>query len=151
MDTRKHQEVRHWVQKAIALYESSDRERALAQIADPKGLFIDGTRYIFALDLEGKLLAHPFLKELVGSNLTDLRDSEGRSFIRKLLSRAKNRGYGFVDYMWQVPNSTEDLHKTVFFKLVDGMILCSGFYDVKGSPIEALYMSKSAKGFMVYL
>ena len=71
MDTRECLEARHWVQKAIAFYESSGREETLARIADPKGQFTDGERYVFALDLEGKLLAHPFSKPLVGRSLMD--------------------------------------------------------------------------------
>ena len=128
METRERLEVRHWIQGAIALYESAGKEETLARIANPEGQFIWGKRYIFALDLEGNLLAHPFSKQLVGKNLTDLRDSEGKSFIRKLLATAKTRGYGFADYMWPVPDSKEELHKTVFFERVDGMVLCSGFY-----------------------
>ena len=141
MDTRKRLEARHWVRKAIALYEDSGKEETLERIADPQGPFIDGERYIFALDLEGKLLAHPFSKMLVGRNLMDLRDSEGRSFIRKLLTRANNRGYGFVDYVWRVPNSDKEFNKTVFFERVDGMVLCSGFYDAAGGTIADMYMS----------
>ena len=140
MDTRKRLETRHWVQKAVALYENLGKEKTLEQIADPQGPFTDGERYIFALDLEGKLLAHPFSRALVGRDLADLRDSEGRSFIRKLLVGAKNRGCGFIDYKWPVPNSAEQRYKTVFFERVDGMVLCSGFYAVNGDPMEAIYM-----------
>ena len=141
MDTRERLEVRHWVQKAIAFFENSGKEDILSRVADPKGPFIDGERYVFALDLEGKLLAHPFLKKFEGRNLTDLRDSEGRNFIRKLLAKAKKRGYGFVDYMWPVPNSEEEHIKTVFFERVDGMVLCSGYYVVEGNTFADLYLS----------
>ncbi|MGA2401523.1 MAG: cache domain-containing protein [Syntrophobacteraceae bacterium] len=140
METRERLEARHWVQEAITLYESAGKGETLARIADPEGPFIQGKRYIFALDLEGNLLAHPFSKQLVGQNLTDLRDSEGKSFIRKLLHTARTRGYGFADYTWPVPDSREVLHKTVFFERVDGMVLCSGYYTVKGSPLSEIYM-----------
>jgi cytochrome c len=138
MDTRERLEVRHWVQRAIALYESAGKEDTLARVADPEGPFIRGSRYIFALGLDGNLLAHPFSKQLVGQNLTGLRDSEGRSFIRKLIATAKTRGYGFAEYKWPVPDSKEELHKTVFFEQVDEMVLCSGFYSVKESPFETI-------------
>lgn len=133
METRKRLEIRHWVKKVITFFENFGREKALALIADPKGPFVEGERYLFALDIDGELLAHPYSLELVGRNLTGLKDSEGRSFIRKLLSISKNRGYGFVEYNWPVPNSEEELHKTVFFERVDRVILCSGFYSAKSS------------------
>ena len=139
MDTRERLAVRYLVQKAIALYESAGKAETLARIADPEGPFIRGERYIFALDLEGSLLAHPFSKQLVSLNLTDLRDSDGRSFIRKVLATARTRGYGFADYQWQVPNSKEELYKTVFFERVEEIVLCSGFHTFKENPLEAIY------------
>lgn len=145
MDTGKRLEIRHWAQKAIAFYEGLGKENTLALIANPKGPFIEGERYIFALDIEGKLLAHPFSKELPGRSLTDLRDSEGRSFIRKVLAKAKTGGYGFVEYMRPVPASEGELHKTVFFERVDGIVLCIGFYTAKHSFLEA-----ASRGFGGY-
>lgn len=139
MDTRERLEVRHWVQKAITLYESAGKEDTLGKIGDPEGPFIQNKCYIFALDLEGNLLAHPFSKQLVGQNLIGLRDSAGRNFIQKLIATAKTRGYGFAEYEWRVPDSKEEFHKTVFYERVDGIVLCSGFYTVKESPLEAIY------------
>ncbi len=141
MDTAERIDVRKWVQKAIAFYETSGKEEALERITDPKGPFIDGNRYVFALDVEGKLLAHPFSKQLVGRNLANLTDSEGRSFIRRLLSRVAKRGYGFVEYLWPLPNTKEEQYKTVFFERVDGMVLCSGYYSAVGNTLADFYMS----------
>lgn len=139
METRERMEIRRWVHKAIGFFMSEGRDKALAEIADPRGPFILGNRYVFALNTGGELLAHPFLKELQGRNITELRDSEGKSFIQKLLGTANARGYGFVEYKWPAPESKENLHKTLFFERVDGMILCGGFYTKEESPLEALY------------
>ncbi len=146
MDTRERLEVRHLVQETIALYENAGKQETLARIADREGPFIRGERYVFALDLDGNLLAHPFSKQLVGQNLTDLRDSKGRSFIRKLVAKAKARGYGFIDYMWPLPDSKKESHKTVFFERVDGMVLCSGFYSNEESPMEVIFRCFSPYG-----
>ena len=139
MDTRERLAARYRVQDAIALYESAGREETLAGIGDPQGSFTRGELYMFVLDLEGNLLAHPFSKRLVGQNLADLKDCEGRNFIRKLLATAKTRGYGFADYRWPVPNSKKELRKTVFFERVDGIVLCSGFYAAAQSRVDAIY------------
>ncbi|MCE5334122.1 MAG: cache domain-containing protein [Desulfobacteraceae bacterium] len=138
-DTNERLEVRHWVQKAIRLFNSDGREEILSRISDPRGPLVDGRRYVFALSMGGELLAHPFSKQLVGSNLIDRKDSGGKSFIRKLLETAKNRGYGFIEYEWPTPDSRADLHKTLFFERVDGMVLCSGFYSEKEHPLEAIF------------
>ena len=128
-------EVRKWVQKAIALYQSEGKDEALARISDCHGPFIEGRRYIFALDMDGKLIAHPYWQQLVGHNLAGLRDSEGRAFVKKVISTANKRGYGYTDYNWPLPNSKKELLKTLFFERVDGIVLCSGFYSFKEDPL----------------
>jgi hypothetical protein len=145
MDTRERMQARRWVQGAIALYESAGKQATLVRIADPEGPFVEGERYIFALDLDGNLLAHPFSKQLVGQNLSNLTDHDGKSFIEKVVATSKTRGYGFIEYRWALPNSNDDLHKTVFFERVDEMVLCSGFYTV-GSPLEDIFRCFSFYG-----
>ena len=131
MENRERIEARQWVQKAVALYQSAGREETLERIGDCRGPFIEGRRYIFALDMNGKLLAHPYWKQLVGRNLAGLRDSEGRAFVKKVITTANKRGYGYTDYNWPPPDSKKELIKTLFFEQVDGIVLCSGFYSFK--------------------
>ena len=54
---KKCEAVRQLVQKAVALCRRASRDETLAQIGDPEGPFISGRHYIFALDMNGKLLA----------------------------------------------------------------------------------------------
>ena len=75
-----------------------------------------------------------------------MRDSEGRSFILKLMTKANKGGYGFVEYVWQVPNSEKQLYKTVFFERVDGMVLCSGFYAATDNSLADFFMSFAPYG-----
>ncbi len=139
MNRRERIEVRKWVQDAITLYENAGKETLLREIADSKGRFVSNERYIFALDLNGTMVAHPVEPALTGSNLIDLRDSEGNAFIRKIVNTAKTKGYGFADYKWHRPASDDKLHKTVFFERVDGIILCSGFYSSQESLLESIF------------
>ena len=98
MDTRERIEVRKMVQDAIVLYENAGKETLLKEIADSKSRFVSDERYIFALDLNGTMVAHPIDPTLTGKNLTDLKDSRGNDFIRKIVDTAKTKGYGFADY-----------------------------------------------------
>jgi len=132
METRERLEIRRWVQRAIALYESAGEDEVLRQIADPRGHFIQNKHYIFALDLDGRLLAHPFSKPLVGLNLLELKDCDGRKFIRKMVDTAQSRGYGFAVYKWRPLNSEEEFKKTVFFERVDRLVICGGLCKKNG-------------------
>ena len=139
MNTNERIEVRKWVQDAIILYESAGKETLLREIADPKGRFVSNDRYIFALDLDGKMVANPMEPALTGKNLIDFRDSEGNTFIRKIVGTSKSKGYGFADYKWHRPGSEDELDKTVFFERIDGIVLCGGFYRPKESLMDTLY------------
>lgn len=129
METRERIAARKWVQKAIALYESGGEKAVLAEIADPQGLFILGDRYIFALDIRGTVLAHPVAHKMTGRVVIDLKDSDGKDFVRRIVDVSNRRGYGFIDYKWHRPGSKEESRKTAFFEKIDTIIFCSGFYD----------------------
>jgi len=59
--------------------------------------------YFFMYTLEGVNLVHPIQPELVGQNLYDLQDREGRYVIRNLLRLAQEGG-GFFRYLWEKPS-----------------------------------------------
>ena len=138
MNNQQRIETKRWVEDAITLFENAGKETALAQIADCNGRFVLGERYIFALNLSGTMLAHPMEPELMGKNLVDLKDSEGKPFIRRIVDAAKTKGYGFTDYIWHSPESDDELHKTVFFERADGIVLCSGFYSSNEDFLDSL-------------
>lgn len=138
MDTHERIEVRRWVQDAITLYKNAGKETLLKEIADSRGRFVLNERYIFALNVDGTMVAHPMEPELKGKNLLDLKDCEGTAFIRKIVDTAKTKGYGFTDYNWRRPGSKDELHKTVFFERVNGIILCSGFYSDRESFLDSI-------------
>ncbi len=138
MNDQERTEVRRWIEDAIALFEKAGKDNALAEIADTKGRFVLNDRYVFALSSMGTMLAHPVEPELTGKHLMGLRDSEGNAFIRRIVSTARNKGYGFTDYMWHRPGSDDELYKTVFFERVDGVILCSGFYTAQEDYLNSL-------------
>lgn len=54
--------------KAIAFYKSNGPKKAFAAFNNPKGQFVDKDLYIFAVDLNGKILAHGAIAGLLGLN-----------------------------------------------------------------------------------
>ncbi len=133
MDAR---ELRNLVQEALACLASVGKEETLARVSDPRGPFIRCKTCVFALDTDGGLLAHPFYTQALGKNLAQLRDSNGRAFILKLLRTARSRGYGFVEYTWLLSDSDEGNHRMIFFEQAEGIIFCSGVYTEQHRLLE---------------
>jgi two-component system NarL family sensor kinase len=111
LDARR-EELRNYVALAAStispLYarggnEAVDREQALRLLAS---LDYGRDGYFFVYDLEGRVLMHSRQPELVGQNLWELRDPQGRFTIQRLIAQARAGG-GFVDYPWRKPSTGE--------------------------------------------
>lgn len=70
----------------------------------------DRDLYPFIYDMSGKCVAHGARTALIGKNLIDLKDQDGKLLIREMVTLAKGPGSGWVDYKWPNPlnNKIED-------------------------------------------
>jgi cytochrome c len=136
MSTGKSKEVVNWVQKARDFYRAAGKEIAFAEYTNPRGQFNQKQLYVFALDLNGQMLAHGVNEKFVGKDFINLKDSDGRLFIKEIVDTANDKGSGWVDYKWYHPVTKKDLPKTVYFEKVDDIIVCSGVYKEVTDPSE---------------
>ena len=127
--TREQEKILKWVEKAIDFYKASGKDIALAEFSHPQGQFVKDQRYVFVLDLNGIMLAHGINEKYVGKNFLELKDSDGKSFIREILETAKTKGSGWVDYKWYHPVTKEERPKTVYAQKIDDIVICSGIYQ----------------------
>ncbi len=58
----------------------------------PGNKFFFGDLYLFILDMNGECLAHGANEDLVGEDLSNWQDADGRYYIRKIVQRAKEGG-----------------------------------------------------------
>ena len=116
------------VKKAAAYVKYQGKEKAIAEISKPRGMFDKGELYVFAYDLQGVLIAHPKNPTLVGQNLIAVPDSEGTLFRREIVEKAKTKGSGWVDYVYLNPETNEMEHKTTYLQMAGDIILCCGAY-----------------------
>ena len=115
------------VKKAVAFYKANGLEKALDEFSNPKGLFKEGEVYIFAYDLTGTMLAHPN-PALIGHNLTDVPDADGKFFRKEFVKVAATQGSGWVDYKYQNPKTKLMEHKTTYVEKVEDIIICCGIF-----------------------
>jgi cytochrome c len=128
MSTRDKEDARSWVEKAVAFYRASGKRIALAEYTNPNGQFVQDEMYIYALNPRGTMLAHGVNEKFVGEEFIDIKDYDGKSFIKEIVDVANKGGSGWVEYKWYNPVTKEVLPKTVYFKKVDDLIICSGVY-----------------------
>ena len=116
-----------WVKKAVEYFKANGKDKALAEFSKPKSEFVKGDQYIYVLDMNGKMLAHP-KASLVGKDFMQVKDADGKIFAKDIVQQAKEKGSGWVDYKWENPTTKKVEAKTVYFEKADGVIICSGAY-----------------------
>jgi cytochrome c len=129
-------EARGWVDEAIAFFRATGKEIALVEFSNPQGRFVRGEQYIYVLDINGVMLAHPVNERYVRKDFYRIQDSDGKSFIKEIVDTANARGFGWVEYKWFDPATRREQPKTVYFEKVNGLIFCSGVY--RENPVLAL-------------
>lgn len=134
MDARR-DELRNYVALAAStvqpLYarggnDPADRAQALQLLAS---LDYGRDGYFFVYDLQGKVLMHSRQPELLGQDLWELRDPQGRPTIQQLIAKARDGG-GFIDYLWRQPSSGDVAPKLGYVIAYErwGWMLGTGLY-----------------------
>jgi len=131
LDRSTGKDAKAMLEKAIAFYQANGQEKALATFNDPNGPFVKKDLYIFALDLNGKVIAHGTNAGLIGKGMQEIRDLKKKNFINVMVKIAKAKGEGTVDYWWDNPQSRAGEQKISYFKKIDGVILGCGYYKVR--------------------
>ncbi|WP_027856106.1 cache domain-containing protein [Marinobacterium jannaschii] len=108
----KRQQLQHYVSLAMTSIapivadmdnglESRFAEEEIKRILNALTYGDDG--YFFVYDQSGRNLVHPTEPDLVGNDLIELRDSDGKYVIQELLMLARQGG-GFSRYKWNKPS-----------------------------------------------
>ena len=86
--------------------------------------------YLWINDLEPKMLMHPIYPNLEGKNLSDFKDQNGKQFFMEMVKVSKEKGEGFVDYVWPKAEGEKPSPKISCVKLYKpwGWIIGSGIY-----------------------
>ena len=116
------------VDKAVAYLQANGKVNAFAAFDDPKGQFVKDDLYIYVLDIKGDILSHGANKKLIGQHFIDIKDSNGKLFFREIISVAKTKGAGWVDYSWTNPVSKKVEPKSTYLKKSGDYIVCCGIY-----------------------
>jgi cytochrome c len=118
------------VQNAIAHLKKVGREKAFADFDNSKGAFVDRDLYIVVYDLKGKVLAHGANAKMIGKDLIDLRDVDGKYFVKErveMMSKAAD-AKGWQDYKFMNPTSSQIEPKTMYLQRYEDLIVGCGIY-----------------------
>ncbi|NVM78418.1 signal transduction histidine kinase [Duganella sp. SG902] len=116
------------VKKAVSYIRQNGKDKAFAEFSRPKGQFVDRELYIAALDLNGVMLAHGANPKLIGKTLLDIKDVNGKAFVREQIELAKTKGSGWVEFEWVNPVSEKMERRYTYLERIDDYFVLSGVY-----------------------
>jgi cytochrome c len=116
-------------ERGAALIKAKGKDEMMKRINAKDPDFVQGELYVDLRDVKtGIVLAHPYNPSIVGKDLTDVPDANGKKYRREIIETAAAKGKGWVDYMYKNPTSGKIEPKTTYILLVDGVVLEAGLY-----------------------
>lgn len=122
------EEATAMVKKAVAYLKANGKDKAFAEFNNQSGQFRNRDLYIFVQDMKGKMLAHGGNDRLIGRDLIDLKDADGKFFVKSMIEIANGKGSGWVDYKWTNPTSKVIEPKSSYIEKADDMFVGCGIY-----------------------
>ncbi len=107
-------------------------EETLKVVNDKNGPFVWKDSYVFCIDIEKQCnIAHPERPQLIGKNLFNVKDKNGKLFFAEFINLAKEKGEGWVSYYWPKPNSSEPVPKITYVYRVPNTtaVMAAGVYE----------------------
>jgi len=114
--------------KAVEYLKENGKQKAIEEFSNEEGEFVDASFYVFAYNIDGVMVAHPYRSDLIGKNLLDKTDSKGKLFRKEIIETAKKDGSGWVDYYYVNPETGREMQKSTYFEKADDLVICCGIY-----------------------
>lgn len=116
------------VKKGIALIRAEGRDKAFAEISQPGGPFKDRDLYVFVIDLNGHMLASAGNARMVGKDVFQIKDANGKAFVKAALDSARAGGKSWTDYTWPNPGTGALEAKSTYLEITGDVAVGCGVY-----------------------
>lgn len=116
------------VKKAVDLIKAQGADKAYAAFDDKAGAFVQGDLYVVVYGLDGKVLAHGANAKLIGKNMSDAQDVDGKYFVKERVELAQKQPSFWQDYKFVDPMTKHIEPKQMYCERVDQTAVCAGVY-----------------------
>lgn len=112
-------------------YDSSQMAELCQAVIDSVRFFDDESGYFFVESNNAWMVAHATKPELIGTYRYDVTDIMGDYYVRDMVEAITYKGYGFVEYYFENPQTLNPQKKWAFVKSIPSaeFFIGTGFYD----------------------
>ena len=121
-------EAEAMVKKAVAYIKENGPEKGYPAVNDKAGPFIYRDLYVVVYDMKGNCLAHGANAKLIGQDLSDAQDVDGKLYIKERIQLAQSKPNFWQDYKFVNPVTKKIEPKQMYCERLDNTAICGGVY-----------------------
>jgi signal transduction histidine kinase len=122
-------EAEAMVKKGVAFIKANGKEKGYAAITDRDNKdFHDRDLYLAVHRMDGTCIAHGTNVKMVGKNFIEIKDIDGKEYIKERVEFAQSKPSFWTDYKFTNPVSRKIEPKTAYCERLDDTIVCGGIY-----------------------
>ena len=117
--------------EAAKLIQEKGIDAGIQSIGSKEGPYVWKDTYVFLMDMDGKMLAHPMSPQLTKEkDLLSVKNTDGKLIFTEFVKLANAKGDGWFDYMWPKPGQEKPAEKSTYIYRVPGTqyIVGAGIY-----------------------
>ncbi len=116
------------VKKGVAFIKANGKDKGYAEISNKAGQFKYQDLYLVVYGLDGTVLAHGANEKMIGKNLIELKDVDGKAFVKERVELAKAKPSFWQDYKFTNPENKKVEPKAMYCERLDETVVCGGIY-----------------------
>jgi signal transduction histidine kinase len=120
-------EAQAMVKKAVAFYQKNGKDKAIAEFTKNPGPFVDRDLYVTLYNMKADALAH-INPKMVGKNMMELRDADGKYHIKERMEAAQKGTSGWQDFKFFNPVTKKIEPKRMYWEKHDDLVFACGAY-----------------------
>ena len=115
------------VKKTVALIKAEGTQKAYAEI-DKGGPFVNGEVYAVVQGFDGTTLAHATNSKLIGKNMADVQDVDGKYFAKDMGNLGRKEASFWYEFKFVNPATKKIQPKEMYCESLSQTIVCAGVY-----------------------
>lgn len=116
------------VKLGVAFIKTNGKDKGHAEISNKAGQFIKEDLYLVVYGLDGTVRAHGANEKMIGKNLIELKDIDGKPFVKERVELAQSKGTFWQDYKFTNPVTKKIEPKTMYCEKLEDAVVCGGVY-----------------------
>ncbi|WP_332744354.1 cache domain-containing protein [Hydrogenophaga sp.] len=116
------------VKKGVAFMKTNGKDKGHAEISSKESQFKKDDLYLVVYGLDGTVRAHGANEKMIGKNLIELKDIDGKLFVKERVELAQSKGTFWQDYKFTNPTNKKIEPKAMYCEKLEDAVVCGGIY-----------------------